>query len=301
MNYPPAHFSLLLPTLEPAAADILLTLLSLLARLTAHSHTSGHTPPTLSPLFGPLLFGLGPPALPFAHAYAAYLRATHAAEHVLLAFARWQDAGASGPVPVAARLKDWIRNYPATLPSHGQPAPTRRGGNRVDSGAPQARRGARTACVLSVKRNVRSYAPDLVRAGAAWATHVRGEPPNALAGSKDWARITPAGLAPRYADAFRRRLDLPASAQPDTALVPAAPALSTAPSASSSISSGTTTSTLVDDGDLGQFKSLTDAKWGEFETLGFSTFNAGERKLQFDLTEGARAVSSVAYVIERRC
>ena len=30
-----------------------------------HHRLSGHTPPTLSPLFGPLLFVLGPAALPF--------------------------------------------------------------------------------------------------------------------------------------------------------------------------------------------------------------------------------------------
>jgi hypothetical protein len=284
LNYPPTHFSTLLPALEPAAADILLTLLALLARLTAHSHTSGHTPPTLSPLFGPLLFGLGAPALPFAHAYAAYLRAAHAAEHVLLAFARWEDSGAGGPGPVAARLKDWIRNYPATLPSHAPAAATRRGGQKLEAGAPQARRGARTTRVLSVRRNVRAYAPDLVRSGAGWAARGRGEPANALGASKDWARVTPDGRAPRYSDAFRKRLELPAAVQPE-----AMPTLSSAPSASSSISSGTA-STLVDSDAFSDFKSLTDAKWGEFENLGFGSFEAGDRKLQFDLTEGARAV-----------
>jgi hypothetical protein len=295
LNYPPTHFSALLPALEPAAADIFLTLLALLARLTAHSHTSGHTPPSLSPLFGPLLFGLGPPALPFAHAYAAYLRATHAAEHVLLAFVRWQDAGAGGPAPVPARLKDWIRNYPATLPSHTPGSATRRGGQRVDPGTPQARRGARTTRVLSVRRNVRIYTPDLVRSGASWASRPRGAiapgDTNALATSKEWGRVAPDGLAPRYSDAYRKRLDLPATAQPDTsASSVAASTLSAAPSASSSISSGSA-STLVDSDQWGEFKSLTDAKWGEFENLGFGGMGSDDRKLQFDLTETARAVS----------
>jgi len=48
--------------------------------------------PHPSPLFGHLLFGLGPATLPFHHTYLEYLHATNAMEHVLLAFVRWQDA-----------------------------------------------------------------------------------------------------------------------------------------------------------------------------------------------------------------
>lgn len=39
-----------------------------------------------------------------------------------------------------------------------------------------------------------------------------------------------------------------------------------------------------------RFRSLTDLKWGEFETMGFGTLAADEKKLQFDLTESARTV-----------
>lgn len=35
-------------------------------------------------------------------------------------------------------------------------------------------------------------------------------------------------------------------------------------------------------------------KWGEFEVMGFGNLGADEKKLQFDLTEGARAVSAAA-------
>src|SRR5258708_24781945 len=42
------------------------------------------------------------------------------------------------------------------------------------------------------------------------------------------------------------------------------------------------------DGD-DRFRSLTDLKWGEFETMGFGNIG-DEKKLQFDLTEGAREV-----------
>src|SRR5579863_2712614 len=95
---------------------------SLLAHLTAHSSSSGHTPPTLSPLFGPLLFGLGPAALPFHHTCVEYLRAINAMEYVLLAFVCWSDTprnelfssfgggfGSAASLGVPTRLKEWIR------------------------------------------------------------------------------------------------------------------------------------------------------------------------------------------------
>jgi len=91
-DYPATHFESLIAHLQQPLPSIIINAISLLARLTAHSSSSGHTPATLSPLFGPLLFGLGPAALPFHHTYLEYLRATNAMEHVLLAFVLWQDA-----------------------------------------------------------------------------------------------------------------------------------------------------------------------------------------------------------------
>jgi hypothetical protein len=38
-----------------------------------------------------------------------------------------------------------------------------------------------------------------------------------------------------------------------------------------------------------RFRSLTDLKWGEFESIGFNHLG-DEKKLQFDLTESARTV-----------
>ena len=129
LDYSPTHFSTLLPDLPPILQSTLLTLLSLLTRLTAHSASSGHTPPTLSPLFGRLLFGLGPVTLAFHHTYVHYLRAVNAMEH--LAFIRWQDVPrpvfnsdintntvhrSATALGVPARLKDWICGYPAILP-----------------------------------------------------------------------------------------------------------------------------------------------------------------------------------------
>ena len=74
-------------------------------RFTAHSSSSGHTPPILSPLFGPLLFSLGLAALPFHHTYLQYLPVTHTTEHVLFTFVRWQDAPSNEhPVHLTADL-----------------------------------------------------------------------------------------------------------------------------------------------------------------------------------------------------
>jgi hypothetical protein len=88
-----------------------------------------------------------------------------------------------------------------------------------------------------------------------------------------------------------------ASLSSSVAKVPVAFSMDTA----SSTSSGTS-STFMDDGDpygLGvrtgkdRFRSLTDPKWGDFEIMGFGGLGADEKKLQFDLTEGARNVSNL--------
>ncbi|KAG2148912.1 hypothetical protein DEU56DRAFT_971088 [Suillus clintonianus] len=273
-NYPPKHFSTFLPPLSSTLRSILLTLLSLLIRFTAHSASSGHTPPTLSPLFGPLLFGLGPATLAFHHTYIHYLRAVNATEHLLLSFIRWQSTSDLG---VPTRLKEWIRSYPATLPALHHSAKHER---------PQARRGARTVRVVSVRRNVRMYSQDLVNTAASWAHRSHG---HGLAGSKEWERIVPPSLKlpPRYSEAYKKRMDLPSHVHPYTG-----------PGVAPASATNSTSSSLSDDRDgitgLGlregeeRFRSLTELKWGEFETMGFGAVAADDKKLQFDLTEGAR-------------
>ena len=114
------HFTAFLEPLDGLLRSLLVGLFTLLSRFTAHSASSGHTPPTLSPLFGPLLFGLGPSTLNFHHAYMYYLRATTATEHLILAFIRWQDAKANAASPalgMPTRLKAWIQGYPSMLPT----------------------------------------------------------------------------------------------------------------------------------------------------------------------------------------
>jgi hypothetical protein len=309
-NYPSAHFATLLTDLPPSLVVILLTTLTLLTRLTAHSASSGHTPPTLSPLFGPLIFGLGPATLAFHHTYVHYLRAANAMEHLILAFIRWQDTprtgsasthgvspyGSANSLGVPTKLKEWIRGYPSTLPFLSE---------KHKNEKPQARKGARTIRVVSVRRNVRMYTPDLVKTAASWAQKPRlGVQLNdrGLAGSKEWERVAPSALKlpPRYSDAFKKRMDISANFHPDMG-AGSIPIMAT-PSSSSSISSQSST-LLGDDKDyfglgngLGsrvgedKFRSLTDLKWGEFEEMGFGGLGTDEKKLQFDLTEGARTV-----------
>ncbi|THH15455.1 hypothetical protein EW146_g5031 [Bondarzewia mesenterica] len=296
LNYPATHFATFLVPLQPTLRSIIINVLTILTRFTAHSASSGHTPPTLSPLFGPLMFGLGSAALAFHHTYVHYLRATNAMEHLLLAFVRWQDApisdsnksigqGSAASLGVPTRLKDWIRGYPAMLPS------TRNKKDRL-----QPRRGARTIRVVSVRRNVRLYTPDLVKTAAGWGIRNSQSTNNGLASSREWERIAPPTfkLSPRYADDFKKRMNLPANIHPYTGAGTSSVSVST--------SSSTASSTMVDDKDyLGRgkgkaetnlneerFRSLTDLKWGEFEAMGFGGLGADEKKLQFDLTESAR-------------
>ena len=223
-------------------------------------------------------------------------------EHVLLAFVRWQDApsnessgsfgggpGSAASLGVPTRLKDWIRGYPAMLP---EPATRSRKHDRL-----QPRRGARTVRVVSVRRNVRMYTPDLVKTAASWATRSPSgatHAPNVFAQSRDWERVAPPTLklTPRYADGFKKRMDLPPNFHPHTGVA----------SSNASIASSTTVSTLGDSPTdyfgLGKpavageerFRSLTELKWGEFEALGFGGLDPAEKKLQFDLTESARTV-----------
>ncbi len=223
-------------------------------------------------------------------------------EHVLLSFVRWQDApsnessgsfgggpGSASSLGVPTRLKDWIRGYPAMLP---EPATRSRSQDRL-----QPRRGARTVRVVSVRRNVRMYTPDLIKGAASWASRpagVTGHSPNVFAQSRDWERVAPPTLrlTPRYADSFKKRMDLPPNFHPHTGVA----------SSNASIASSATVSSVGDSPTdyfgLGKpalageerFRNLTDLRWGEFEAMGFGGLDPAEKKLQFDLTESARTV-----------
>jgi hypothetical protein len=151
------------------------------------------------------------------------------------------------------------------------------------------------------------YSPDLVRSCASWAQRLRpGARLNDLAASKEWERICPPGLKlpPRYSEAYKKRMDLPSNFHPDAGPGSGAPI---GPISNASSASSKSSTLLGNDSDLlglghgllggregeNRFTSLADLRWGEFETMGFSGLDTTEKKLQFDLTEGARTVRAL--------
>ncbi|TFY57804.1 hypothetical protein EVJ58_g6801 [Rhodofomes roseus] len=116
----------------------------------------------------------------------------------------------------------------------------------------------------------------------------------AFAGSREWERVAPPTLKlpPRYSDAYHKRMDLAPNFHPDTGAGSTSSSVS-APSLTSSVSSASSGTSMDEHGLLARsgeerFRSLTDLKWGEFEMMGFGD-QTDDKKLQFDLTEGARA------------
>jgi hypothetical protein len=197
--------------------------------------------------------------------------------------------GSAASLGVYMGLKDWICGYPAMLP---EPTTRLRKHERL-----QSRRGACTEHVVSVRWNVRMYTPGLVKIAASWATRPLSgvtHLPTPFAQSQDWDRVAPPTLklTPRYADSFKRRMNLLPSFHPHTGIA----------SSNASIASSMTVSTLGDSqtdyfglgkpGVAGEerFRGLTELKWGEFETMGFGGLESSNKKLQLDLTASARTV-----------
>ncbi|KIY52532.1 hypothetical protein FISHEDRAFT_69763 [Fistulina hepatica ATCC 64428] len=274
---PPAEFGARpprSPRLSPSGADALkgtiYTLFNLMSRLTAHAATSGHTPPTLAPLFGPLLFGLGPmgsagvrqgnPGTPLHQTYQAYLKATSAFEHLMLAFFRMQDADAPSALGVPTRLKDWIKGYPNVLTGFATEGP---------QGRQKPRTTQRTVRVLSVRRNVRLYSPDLVRSASAWATYRSPDAGpgsmqnNSFAQSREWKRISENGPV-QFSEPYRRRMDMTSTCVPDVGYQAPQPIAY----GEGKTKNDLTVPSVTTDGSE-RFSSLADMKWGEFEALGF--------------------------------
>ncbi|KAK0479319.1 hypothetical protein IW261DRAFT_1480216, partial [Armillaria novae-zelandiae] len=115
-DFPPIDFSTFLPPLLVHLLSIVITMLSVLTRLTAKSSTSGHTPPTLSPLFGAVFYALGPPGCLFT-TYVYYLRATNAMKHIILSFICFQETPRvnTASMVVTTCLKEWIPGYSIQL------------------------------------------------------------------------------------------------------------------------------------------------------------------------------------------
>jgi hypothetical protein len=273
-GYPATHFSQFAQNLDSPVRILLNSLFHLLSRFAANATSSGLTPIQLASYFGPLVFGLGNPAMPFSHTYAAYLRASHATEHLLLSFIRWQEAQTQlkGAMPV--RLQDWVRGYPSMIPDISK--------------LEKPRRGTKLVRLSSVRRNVRLYSPDLVRNSASWSV-----PKGDFQNSKEWSRIAPAflKLQPRFSDTFRKLLNVPPSFHPE--LGPSSnmmePTLTPDEDTKELGVLGSLNGTQEDE----KFRSLTDMRWGAFENFGFS--ETDQKKLAFDLTESARKVDLNLY------
>lgn len=288
LRFPATHITAFVEAVPPPVRPILTELLKLFARLCAYSAQSGLTPIALSTFFGPLLFGLGPESAPFSHTYAAYLRSSHAAEHLILCNIRNVEMESlSTATSMPPRLKDWIRGYPVMI------SPLR------DLEKP--RRGSKLVRVASSRRNTRLYTSDLVKNCASWGTE--GDMPH----RPEWQRIAPNGQLPKYSDDYRRRLDIPASYAPSISSFGSRSSLDTPSSLSSPPSSSAKAlafslsidnpvgHSLLDTTPVKTFNSLNDLRWGEFEELGFS--EADSQKLQFDLNEGARQVGLILLLI----
>lgn len=285
LRFPATHITAFVESVPPLVRPILADLLKLFSRLCAYSAQSGLTPIALSTFFGPLLFGLGPESAPFSHTYAAYLRSSHAAEHLILCTIRNVEVESlNTATSMPPRLKDWIRGYPVMI------SPLK------DLEKP--RRGSKLIRVASSRRNTRLYTSDLVKNCASWGSE--GDMPH----RGEWQRITPNGQLPKYSDDYRRRLDIPASYAPsissfgsrssfDTPSSLSSPPSSSAKALAFSLSLDTPVGdSLLDATPVKTFNSLNDLRWGEFEELGFSETDS--KKLQFNLNEGARQVGLVS-------
>lgn len=196
----------------------------------------------------------------------------------------------------------------------------------VKSAATWAHRGG------SNTRSFSSSTSNSVSSSAVTAAQHHPGVMNGLANSKEWDRIAPATLKlpPRYSETFKKRMNMLAGVNPDMAPGMVGYSLSagslggaggmgsshnntgggggTLPPTLSigTISTSTSTSGGTDKDYFGlglgnkregedRFRSLTDLKWGEFESMGFASTGENEKKLQFDLTEGAREVSYLTF------
>ncbi|KAJ7149733.1 hypothetical protein C8R46DRAFT_915583 [Mycena filopes] len=301
--YPPTAFSTLLSSLPAQLPPILAPLFALCTRLVAHSNVSGHTPPSLASVLSPLLFGLAPPATGSSHSNfnASYNGAgggggggagNNPYGQPPIDVGLGASASSSSPAaPVVASSLPHAYHLPLVLILIISSPAARSGG---------ARRGAKTTRVVHVRRNVRSYSADLVRGGSSWASgSASAGAPNEWAASKAWRSIVAGGAgAPRYAESYRKRMDLGVGVHPSTSSLASTTTTSSnygsSPSAYNLSAPSTTSLSSEDSG--GAFRSLTDMKWGEFESLGFGSDAHGgakeggiETKLKFDLTENARA------------
>ncbi|CDS01112.1 uncharacterized protein SPSC_01609 [Sporisorium scitamineum] len=141
-QYPATAFKDFVSHLGPENAKLLSSLFSLLSSTASYSLKNGMMPAKLCKHFGPLLFGL-PEDETFARTYDAYVRASNATEHLLLAYIRFQATIASLP----PRLAQHINGYPSIL--------------TAEITVPSA--SSKLVPITQIERNVRLYSADLVQ------------------------------------------------------------------------------------------------------------------------------------------
>lgn len=141
-HYSHSAFDHFLAHLAPDNARLLSALFELLSSTASYSLKNGMMPAKLCKHFGPLLFGL-PEDESFARTYDAYVRASNATEHLLLAYIRLQATKAALP----PRLAQHVNGYPSMLPTE------------ITSPSPSSK----LVPVTQIERNVRLYTIDLVQ------------------------------------------------------------------------------------------------------------------------------------------
>ena len=147
----PGHYLRLLGALDSSAQQLLEELLALFTHAAVHSARNGMTPSRIARLFGAAIFGL-PEDASFATTYCAYVRASNATEHILLAYMRYYSSQTAETYQ-PRRLLEMVRSYPTGPFSRD-----------LDSLGDHAR----SVPATYVKRNVRQYTGDLVQRALQW-------------------------------------------------------------------------------------------------------------------------------------
>ncbi|CAO1638591.1 unnamed protein product [Sympodiomycopsis kandeliae] len=254
-NYPYTAFSHFCASIDEEAAQLLRSLFSLLSSTTSYTLSNGMTPSKLARLFGVLLFGL-PEDETFSRTYEAYVRASNATEHLLLAHIR--DLAAYEVLPV--RLMNHVTGYPSMLSSDGARLPSH----------------VKMAPVTQIERNVRLYSSDLIQTACELEL---------LTQSKEWAACCSAsdhhGKDPQLSDRFRKLINLRGGGRQGRKARRGRTAASPEP-----LSHGHSSRTTSKSDDPASYASVAQEEWGHFLFEGFS--DTDQTKLNFDLRESQR-------------
>ncbi|GAC98882.1 hypothetical protein PHSY_006477 [Pseudozyma hubeiensis SY62] len=178
-RFPATAFSSFLSHLGPENVRLLCSLFSLLSSTASYSLKNGMMPGKLCKLFGPLLFGL-PEDETFARTYDAYVRASNATEHLLLAYIRFQGTTTTLP----PRLGQHVAGYPSMLEM-----------TEV--------RGGKMVPVTQIERCVRLYSVDLIQTACEIdVAEECGEWRDCMGGEEG------VGKDPQLSDKFRKLVNL---------------------------------------------------------------------------------------------